>query len=87
MVDRLKDQLIDFFGLLVFKADAHHLQSICKALYTNADGSVSLVRHLSLLDWVMISINDHIQVFGYPLCNLMQLIIVELLCLGIYESR
>lgn len=80
------DQLIDFDSTLILECDLHDLEGICKTLYTNTNGSVSHVRLLCLRYWIVVHINDFIQVLGNSLGNIVKLFIIEFSCLSVYKA-
>lgn len=86
MVDGLEDEFSHFLGSGLLETDLHLLESICKALDTNADGSVSHVGVLCLLHWVVVPVYDLVQVLGHSAGDIMQFLIHELLGLLVDES-
>jgi hypothetical protein len=62
MIDCLKDKRSSLDGLLVLESYLHLLKSISKALNTDTNGSVSLVGVFCLFDWVLVAVDDLVEV-------------------------
>lgn len=52
------------------KNKPHKDESISQTLNTNANRTMSLIRPFCLWYWIIISINDFIQIFDYYFCDL-----------------
>ena len=77
MVDSLEEFLVESLGLIAFELDLQDLQCICQPLDTDTDGPVSTVRPLRLLTWVVIFVDDSVQVPGNDFGHFVQLLEVE----------
>jgi hypothetical protein len=77
MVDSLEDFLIELVSPLIFEGDLEHHECISQTLYADAYRSMSLVGVTRLLAWVVVVINDLIEVSGNHLGDLMQLFVLE----------
>ena len=76
MINSFKHKSIDFEGSLIFVRNLHLLQSISKTLNTNTNWSVSEVRVLSFNDWVIVIVNDLVEVLGNSARDFMKLVVV-----------
>lgn len=85
MIDGFMNEIIYHNGLRIFKADLHHLERISESLHTNTNRSMLHVRSASLLDRIVVSVDDLVEVFGDTLRHPMQPYIVELSSLRINE--
>jgi hypothetical protein len=77
MVDCLEEFLIEFVSPLIFEGDLEHHECISQTLDADTYRSMSLVGVTRLLAWVVVVINDLIEVSGDLLGDLMQLIVLE----------
>ena len=77
MVDGLEEFLVESVGLVTFELDLQDLECISKALDAYTDGPVSSVRPLRLLTWVIVFVDDSVQVSGNYFGNLVQLLEVK----------
>ena len=73
MVNGLKDLDVEVLGSCGVEGHAEHHESICKALHTNSDRSMTHVGLPRFRDWVVIDIDNAIQVVCDNLCNIVQL--------------
>lgn len=79
MVNRLEDQRVDVLGLVILEGDLHLLICISKSLNTDADGSVPHVGILRFREWVVVAVDDSIEVSGHTLRHLVEELVIELL--------
>ena len=77
MVDCLEEFLIEFVSPLIFEGYLEHHECISQTLDADTYRSMSLVGVTRLLAWVVVVINDLIEVSGNLLGDLMQLIVLE----------
>jgi hypothetical protein len=77
VIDGLENHSIDFLSLGVFEGNGHLHQAIGEALNSNTDWSVLHVRVLGFWYWIIIPIDNSIQILGYSLNNGMKLDIIE----------
>mmetsp|Transcript_73652 Transcript_73652/g.208598 ORF Transcript_73652/g.208598 Transcript_73652/m.208598 type:complete len:573 (-) Transcript_73652:343-2061(-) len=66
-VDCLKDVLVQPLGGLTLKGQAHGHERVCQALDAQADGPVPHVRAPRLLHWIVVPVDDPVEVLR---CNL-----------------
>lgn len=83
VVNGLEDHCVDGLCLWVLKSNRHLHEAVGQPLDTNSNWSVLQVTVLSLLDRVVIHVNDPVQVGGDSLDDLVQLGVVELLCVQV----
>ena len=79
------NKIINDHGLWVLEAYLHHLQRIGEALHTDPDGPVLHVGSACLLDRVVVSVDDLVEVFGDTLRHPVQPHIVEFSSLRVNE--
>lgn len=77
MIHSLEYHRVDLFGLVILIGDFHFNEGISKSLNTNTDWSMPHVRVLGLWNWVIVHINDSVQILGHASCHLVELLIVE----------
>lgn len=77
MIDSLKEFLIELVSPIIFEGDLEHHERISQTLDADTYRPMSLVGVTRLLTWVVVVINDFIEVSGDLLGNLMQLIVLE----------
>jgi hypothetical protein len=77
MVDCLEEFLIELASPLIFEGDLEHHECISQTLDADTYRSMSLVRVTRLLAWIVVVINDLIEVSGYLHGDFMQLIVLE----------
>jgi hypothetical protein len=77
MVDSLEEFLIELVSPLIFEGDLEHHECISQTLDADTYRSMSLVGVTRLLAWVVVVINDLIEVSSDLLGDLMQLIVLE----------
>ena len=87
MVDGLKNQLVYLVCAIGLKGKTHNLESVCEALNTNTDRSVTHVRSLSLHDWIEVAVNHLVEVLRDALGDPVEGLVVELLRLGAGKLR
>jgi len=78
VVNRLKDHCVDLEGFIILKGNLHLLKSISKSLDADTDWTVTHVGVLSLGDWVIVAIDDRVEVLRDTLGNFVQVLVVEL---------
>ena len=77
MVNSLEELLIELVSPFIFEGDFEHHKCICQTLDANTYRSMSLVGVTRLLAWIVVVINDLIEVSGNHLGDLMQLFVLE----------
>ena len=87
MVDSLEKLLIELVSPLIFEGDLEHHECICQTLDADTDRSMSLVGVTRFLTWVVVVINDLIEVSGDHLSDFMQLIELENPVLDVPRER
>ena len=78
-------KIVNDDGLWVLEAHLHHLQRISEALHTYPDRPVLHVGGAGLLDRVVVSVDDLVEVFGDTLRHSVQSHIVEFSRLRVHE--
>jgi hypothetical protein len=86
MVDSLEEFLIELVSPLIFEGDLEHHECISQALDADTYRSMSLVGVTRLLAWIVVVINDLIEVSGDLLGDFMQLIVLEYPVLNILRE-
>ena len=87
VVNSLKDQLVDLVSSIGLEGQTHNLESVCEALNTNADRSVTHVRGLSLNDRVEVAVDHLVEVLGDAFGDPVEGLVVELLRRGAGKLR
>merc|ERR1719402_2035036 len=72
VVDRLEDLLVQQLSLLRLEGEPHQDEGVSESLDTDADGPVSHVAPLRLLDRVVVDVNDFVEVLGGNLSDLFE---------------
>ena len=62
MIDSLKDELGDLLGLGVFERNFKNHEGIGKTLHTDSNRSMPHVGVFSFYNWIVVSVNDLVQV-------------------------
>ena len=77
MVHCFEDHFVNKISLISFERNPHHLESISKSLNSDSNWSVSLVWVLSFRNWIIVLIDDSVEVVSYYLCDLMKFFIIK----------
>ena len=83
MVDGLEDALVHQFGISRRKRESHLDKGIRQSLNSKTNGSVAKVRVPRFLDWIMVDVNDLVQVASDHLGDFVKLVVVELAILDV----
>lgn len=86
MINGLMNQFVDFDGSFIFKGDLHDLESVSQALNANSDGPVSEVGFLSLCHWVIVDIDNLVEVLGDSLADRVKGFVVKFLSIFVHEA-
>jgi len=74
MVNGLENLDIELFGFGRIKGHAKCHEGICETLHTNTDGAMAEVRTASFRDWVVVDVDDAVQVVSDDLGDIVQLL-------------
>lgn len=74
MVERLEDLLVEQLGLRRVERHAQDLERVGEALDADADGAVAHVGPASLLDGIVVDVDDAVQVASHLLGHVVQLL-------------
>lgn len=77
MINSLEHESVNFNSSLILIWNFHLLECISESLNTNTNWSVSEVRVLGFNDWIIVTVNNLVKVFGDPASHLMQLLIIN----------
>lgn len=78
MVDGFKDLNVEFLGSCGVERHAEHHEGIGKALHTDPNRSVARVGSPCFRDWIVVDIDDTVQVESDNLSNIVQFLEVVL---------
>ena len=77
VVNSLENKLGELLCLWVFKWNAQLLESIGKTLDANSYWSIFHVRIFGLSDWIVVSVNNHVQIVCYLFDDFVKPVIVK----------
>ena len=85
VVDGLEDFGVDGLSFRILEGNAKLHEAVYKALDADTNGSVSHVRVLGLGNWVVVSIDNTVEVLGNPGDDRVELVVIE--CLGLVVRK
>jgi len=85
-VNGLEDLLVQLFGCGTFEGESEEEEGVSKTLDSNTDGAVSQVGSFCFRDWVVVDVNDLVQVAGDDLRDFIELLMIEFGTIGYYEA-
>ena len=77
IVDGLEDLSVEVESFWSIEVDSHDCKSVSQSLDTDSNWSVSHIRVLGFLDWVVVDVDNLVQISDDLSCDLDQIVKVE----------